>query len=150
MKPSTTMKPRLFGAILLAAVSVHAELLKPIDIHERADVNDKTVNLPTVNFDSISQPTRPQPVAPLTGRVHGIAQTVETKRVDTHTVSFDTVPDKMLSPQQNFSPKRASVAGNVELPPPVSTSPAEIEKRVIRPLTPAGAEELKKQLNEPH
>lgn len=149
MKPATTMKPLLFGAILLAAASAHAQLLKPIDVRQLADVNDKTVDMPTVNFDTIPQPTRTQPILPLTGQRLEPADTVETKRVDTHTLRYDNVAVKVL-PQQNFSPKRATVAGNASLPPAVDTPKADIKKRVIRPLTPAGAEELKKQLNEPH
>ncbi len=143
------MKPLFFGAILLAAVSAHAELLKPIDARQRADVNGKTVDMPTVNFDTIPQPTRAQPISPLTGHRVEPADTVETKRVDTPTLTYDSLSNKVL-PQQNFSAKHAVVAGNASLPPAVDTPKADIKKRVIRALTPAGAEELKKQLNEPH
>ena len=64
-------------------------------------------------------------------------------------LSHDNVAVKVVS-QQNFSPKRATVAGNAPSPPAVDTPKADIKKRVIRGFTPAGAEELKKQLNEPH
>jgi hypothetical protein len=76
------------------------------------------------------------------------AGAVETKTVDTRGLSYATVPVPVL-PQQNFAAKRAVVAGNLPAAETVQTSRAEINRRVIRPFTPAGAEELKEQFKNP-
>ncbi len=141
------MKPALLAAIVIAH-SASAQILKPIDQHKLADPNGKTVEMPTVRFDNVPQPTRPQPVSPLSRQSLPPAVTVETKTVDTHRLSYSTVPVSVL-PQQNFAPKRAVVAGNLPAAETVKTSRAEINPRVIRPFTPAGKEELKEQFKNP-
>src|SRR5881296_3203932 len=72
------------GSVL--AVSASAQVLRPIDIRQRADANDKTVEMPTVSFGTVTEPTRPQPVSPLSGQVREPAGTIETKRVDFKTL----------------------------------------------------------------
>jgi len=147
------MKAALLMTILVAA-SASAQVLRQIDPSKNADASGKTVDLPTVNFDTVSQPTRAQLVSPLSGQMRDRAGTVETKRVETKGVetsllSHSTIPSTIV-PQQNFSAKRAALASNVPPAERVKTPGAKINKREIRPFTPAGNDELVKQLREPH
>jgi hypothetical protein len=139
-----------FGFLLLAS-SALAQVLRPIDPSRLADANSKVVDMPTVNLGTVPQPTAvPQPVSPLSRQLRERGKTVETKAVETHTLpAYSIIPVSVL-PHQNFTPKRGIVPANTIPSEQVKTSQAEIEKRVIRPLTPTGIEELKKQLSEPH
>ena len=147
------MKAALLVAILVAA-SASAQVLRPIDPNKSADVSGKAVDLPTVNFGNVSQPTRSQPVSPLSNQFRegdGIVETksVETKDVEMSLLSHSTIPATIV-PQQNFTAKRAPLASNVPPSERVKTPNAKINKREIRPFTPAGNDELVKQLREPH
>jgi hypothetical protein len=142
---SFVLRISIFGFLIGAA---SAQVLKPIDQRKLADPNGKTVEMPTVRFDTVPQPTRPQPVSPLSRQYRPRAGTVETRTVDTHGLSYSTIPVTVL-PQQNFAPKRATVPGNLPAAETVKTSRAEINQRVIRPFTPAGKEELKEQFKNP-
>lgn len=141
------MKPALLAAILVT-LPASAQVLKPIDPHKLADPNGKTIEMPTVHFDTVPQPTRPQPVSPLSRQVREPADTVPTRNVDTRALSYPTVPATVL-PQQNFAPKRAVVAGPLPAAATIKTPRAEINPRVIYPFTPAGTEELKEQFKNP-
>jgi hypothetical protein len=137
-------------SILLLATTVSAQLFKPVDSHQRAAASDKNVDLPTVNFDTLAQPTRSEIVSPVSGQMREPAGFVANKHADLpESPSYSTVPMTTI-PHQNFTAKRAPVADNLPSINTVKTTPANINKRVIRPLTPAGEEELKKQLNTPH
>jgi hypothetical protein len=140
---------KTLAVFLLLSVAASAQVLRPIDPRRTADASGKAVEMPTINFGTLPQPTRTEPVSPLTGQMREPGKTVETKRVDTTALQYATLPSKVL-PQTNFTAKRAVVTGALPAADTVKTPRADIEKRVIRPVTPAGAEELKKQLNEPH
>ncbi|MEI6084774.1 MAG: hypothetical protein WCS70_10775 [Verrucomicrobiota bacterium] len=146
---------QLFSAILLASLlgPTYAGVLAPIDIQKQADLNGKSVAMPMVNFDSLPQPTRSQTVSPLTGKMSTPGKAVATKNVDLETLThYSTVPTKVL-PQTNFTPKYGTVDSSIipmaGVPAAnVPTDRARINGRVIRPQTPAGSEELKKQLTQ--
>jgi hypothetical protein len=145
------MKAALLVAIL-AAGSATGQVLRTIDPNQHVEANDKFVGMPTVNFGTVPQPTRSQTVSPLSNQMRERAGNVETKYVDApKTLSYSTVPTTTLT-RQNFVPKR-SVA---ELPDKVAPAKnieeptATVPTMVIRPLSPTGQDELKKQLATPH
>lgn len=137
--PTFEMKRAVLILLLLALRATGATL--PV-------TEGKSLQLPTLNYDNLPQPTRTEPVSPVSSQRRPAGKTIENKTINTDTLQYGTLSFKML-PQTNFTAKRAAVAG----PRPaetVSTPRAVIERRVIRAVTPEGAEELKKQLNEPH
>ncbi len=122
----------------------------PVDRTKLADVNGKTVSYSNVPFDTISQPTRDVPGSPLTKGVLKF-QGVDLNNVDLSTRDMSTVSLPVL-PKANFTAKRATAdKQNDQTSKQVdhTTRKAPITDRQIRPFTPAGEEELKKQLNEP-
>jgi len=149
------MKPSHHSLLAIAVVVLSvpfagAQLLKPIDQTKRADVNDKSVNPGEVPFNTLSQPTHGLTNSALsTGGLK--FQDVDTKSVDLKSVEYSTVSTPVL-PQANFTAKRIadkpSDASDKQLD--YAKRKAPINDRQIRAFTPAGEEELKKQLNEPH
>jgi len=141
------MRP-FFSTICLAGLltGARAAVLTQIDPHKLADVTGQTVDLPTVQFDSVPQQFRTMPVAPVSGKTVDRHQTVATKNVELNTLDFPLVPSKTV-PLTNFAAKRATL----EQPPietgTATTDNAKINSRVIRPLTPAGQQDLKDQIN---
>jgi hypothetical protein len=143
------MKTAWLGIVLLAATA-SAQMLRPNDLHQRAEASDKNVDLPTLKLETIAQPTRSEPVSPLSNKMREPAGSVADKMVDIpSSLSYSTVATSTI-PHQNFTAKRAVLGDNRPASPTVKTTAAKINQRVIRPLTPAGEEELKKQLNSPH
>ena len=143
------MKAALLS-ILLLAVDASAQILRPIDPKQIADVTGKKADLETLKFDTLQQPTQTEPVTPLSGKMRTVPATIANKQVNLpESPSFEMVPTKTI-PHQNFTAKRATLPDN--LPAMTATKPpdAKINQRVIKPFTPAGSEELKKQLNTPH
>ena len=146
------MRPLLYIIFLAGLLtSANAGVFDQIDAHKQADVNGQTVVLPTIRFDSIPQTIRPMTVAPISGKTADRNQTVATKNVAFDTLTFPIVPSKTL-PMTNFTTKRAPL----DKPPietgavptgTVTTDKAKINSRVIGPLTPAGHQELKDQIN---
>jgi hypothetical protein len=140
----------LSAGILASAV---ADVFTPIDARKQADVNGKTVEMPAVNFPTVPQPVRRQPLAPVSGRLATPAGTIETKSVEMPVVQFSTVETKTIS-HSNFRPKRAQREdATIDAPtvttPVVGTSRAPVTDRVIRANTPAGEQELKDQFHKP-
>ncbi|MGD0059245.1 MAG: hypothetical protein ABSD58_07485 [Verrucomicrobiia bacterium] len=142
-------------AALLPALS-HAQVLeqitKPLDYTKQADVNGKNVTFGDLHYGTVSQPTRAgSTTSPLTkGDLQ--LQRMELNQVNLKSVDMSTVPEPVL-PQMNFSAKRAAVdkvndRGARQLDQTRQKAP--INSRQIRPLSPAGEEELKKQLNTLH
>lgn len=140
-------------AVLLGTVA-RADIFTPIDVHKQADLSGKTVAMPIISFDSLPQPTRSQPVSPVTEKKAAPGKLIETKSVDLNTLAPSaTVPTKNW-PMTNFTPKHGFVDTAVvpSSTVPQSTVPTErarINERVIRPHTPAGSDELKKQFTQP-
>ena len=132
----------IIGYLVLGIIPMRAGPLDRIDSNRRADVGDKMIDMSTVHFDSLSQPTRTMPVAPVSSKTADRNQTVEMKHVDFDTLSFATIP-RETAPQQNFQAKRAASVDT----PTVPIGNAPINQRVIRPLTPAGEKDLKDQIN---
>lgn len=150
MTPSapTTLRRPLLAALCLAGLltSVSAGVFTPIDPHKQADVTGQTVDLPTLQFDSVAQPYRTLPGATVTGQTVDRSHTVATKNVELNTLDFARVPTKTV-PLTNFTTKRAPLDQ-----PPIETGTtptdsAKINSRTIRPLTPTGHQELKDQIN---
>ena len=144
--------------VLLSPLA-HAQVLKPIDPTQKADIGDKSVNLSTVQFETLSQPTRDLPgssrvlpTAPLS-KGNLSHPNVDTKNVDLESVEFSTISKPVL-PQANFTAKRAAAGDKLSDESKKQLAhdkqKAPITERQIRPFTPGGMEELKKQLNTPH
>jgi hypothetical protein len=137
-------------AILSPRAGARSNLLSPIDHTKQADINDKNLSYGDVSFDTISQPTRDEPPSPLIkGNVK--LQGIDLNNVDLGTRDMSTVFLPIL-PKANFTAKRATVdKQNAPAGKQLdhATRKAPITNRQIRPFTPAGEEELKRQLNEP-
>ncbi len=136
---------------LFPSPRLNAQLLKPIDPNKQADINGKSVSPGEVKFNTLSLPLRDTPNAELSkGNLK--LQDADTKNVtDLKSLEFSTVETHVV-PKANFTAKRiaakSSDANNKKLDDAKKKAP--ITGRQIRPFTPGGEEELKKQLNEPH
>ena len=124
----------------------HAGVFTQLDPHKQADVSGQTVEFSTLHFDSVSQPIRTLPVAPVSGQTVDRSQTVATKNVEFNTLDFPGIPSK-TRPMTNFTTKRATLDQPLIETGNKITGNAKINPRVIRPLTPAGEQELKDQIN---
>ena len=130
----------------------NAGLLERLDPNKRAEVTGQTVEFPTVNFNTVSSPAlRTQSVSPVGGQrvdrnTRVTTQMVETKTVSLPTRDFAILPSPVV-PQKNFEAKRAVLDQDPVTTPSVATQSAKIKSRVIRPYTPAGAQELQDQIN---
>lgn len=151
------MKLRL--ALLAVALAgflspqARAQVLKPIDRTKQAEVNDKTVSFGDVALDTVSQPTRDLPRESPLQQGDLKLQNVDLKDKDLSlkTLDMSTVSTPVL-PKANVTAKRAAVdkknyENKKELDQTKQKAP--ITDRQIRPFTPGGEEELKKQLNGP-
>jgi hypothetical protein len=136
---------------LLFSLPVRAQIVKPIDRTKQADVNDKTLSFGDVPLNTLSQPTSDLSGSPLPkGELK--FQDVGQKNADLKTLEMPTVSTPSL-PRSNFTTRRAAA----DVPSDETNKKqaeqarkkAQINERQIRPFTPAGEEELKRQLNEP-
>lgn len=147
------MKHLIYGAVLVAAFSVGAaaQILKPIDRGKLADgINDKNIDLGNVNLGTISTRMRQTTRSSLSDK-NAHFNDVNLSDVELRSLNLSDVQMKAL-PQQNFTAKRAAVSGQMHREAEVKTANARIKDRQIRAFTPAGEEELKKQLHDipPH
>lgn len=139
-------------AVLLPAplfAQILDQIKKPIDYSKKADVSGKTVTFGDLHYETVSQPTRATSrTSPLTkGDLH--LQRLDLHQVDLKSVEMSTVSEPVL-PQVNFSAKRAAVDkvnDRADQQLPQTKLKAPITSRQIRPLTPQGEEELRKQLS---
>ncbi|MGD0651359.1 MAG: hypothetical protein ABSA97_09510 [Verrucomicrobiia bacterium] len=145
------MKHLLYGAVLVAAFSVSAaaQILKPLDPGKRADdINNKSVNFGNVNLRTISTGMRQTTRSSLSDK-NAHFNGVNLSDVELRLLNLSDVQMKTL-PQQNFTAKRAVLPDKV--PPQEQLglihTKAPIKDRQIRAFTPAGEEELKKQLHD--
>ncbi len=136
---------RVSVLILLAvlASSVARAGFENVDPNKQADIGNKVIDTPVLNYDSIPQPTRGQPREPLSDKKAVRDKKVDTKSVETKIVNdYSTVPAKTV-PQSNYKTKRAEIEQkNVD----VSTIPnkaAEINDHIIYMNTPGGQQEIK-------
>jgi hypothetical protein len=139
-------------ALLLPAplfAQILDQIKKPIDYSKKAEVGDKTVTFGDLHYGTVSQPIRATSrMSPLTkGDLH--LQQMRLQQVDLKSVEMSTVSEPVL-PQVNFSAKRAAVDkvnDRADQQLPQTKLKAPINSRQIRPLTPQGEEELRKQLS---
>ena len=142
----------LLAVVLTGLVSprVDAQFLKPIDPTKQADVNGKSVNYGDVQFDSLPQRTTEMSGAPLSkGDLK--FQDLDQKRTTSKTLEMSIVSMPTLS-KANFTAKRAAIdtpSDETKKQAEQTKQKAKINERQIRAFTPAGEEELKRQLNEP-
>ena len=133
------------------APRLDAQLLKPIDLNQKADIGDKTVKFGNAQLNTISQPTANLPNAELSKGDLKL-QNADTKNVtDLKSLEYSTVETHIV-PKANFTAKRIALKSNEASDKKLNDAQkkAPITDRQIRPFTPAGEEEMKKQLNEPH
>ena len=132
---------------------IDAQVFKPIDRTKQADVNNQTVNFSDVQLGTVSPAARDLPrKSPLSkGDLKLQDADVKDKGLDFKTLDMSTVPMAVL-PKVNFTPKHAAIdSKNCESKKDLDQTKqkAPITDRQIRAFTPAGEEELKKQLNNP-
>ncbi len=149
MKLGLTLLAVIFAASLFTPV--HAQVLKPLDLTKQADVNNKTVDFGEVQFNSLSQPMSVLPGGSPLSKGNLKFQDLSQKKTDFNTLEMSTISKPTL-PKANFTTRRAEIDVTSDVAKKQSdqtTKKAHINERQIRPLTPAGEEELKRQLNEP-
>ena len=130
---------------------LNAQLLKPIDQNKKADIGDKSVKPGDAQLNTISRPTLDLPNAELSKGDLKL-QDADTKNVtDLKSLEYSTVETHVV-PRANFTAKRIAIKSNEANDKKLDDAKkkAPITGRQIRPFTPGGEEELKKQLNEPH
>jgi hypothetical protein len=121
---------------------------KPLDYSKQADVNGKTVTFGDLHYGTVSQPTRPGSTTSPLSKGDLQLHRMELNEVNLKSVDMSTVSEPVL-PQVNFTAKRAAAdkvndQGSRQLDQTRQKAP--ITSRQIRPFTPGGEEELKKQL----
>lgn len=142
----------LFGLcgvlVVIVARPTPAQLVNQIDPTKQADVNGKIISPGTLNLKSVAQPTVNFSQSPRSDERQSFSQ-VELKGISLQQLQLAPYSTEFV-PQQNFAAKRASITEKPRDEKTVPLTKAPIKDRQIRPFTPAGEEELKKQLNEPH
>lgn len=133
-------------ALASVAAPAFAQVLQPIDPRKQADVSRQFVDPARIGLTTLSQPTHQDSRKPTSQRSLQFAP-ADTRSVDKETLrqpsmTFDTRP----MPHSNFSAQRAPKADLARDTPTVETARAPITDRIINVYTPAGQEELKRQL----
>ena len=153
MKLKLTLLMVTLAGLLSQPATALVDPLKPIDVNKQADVGGKNVNFDDVRFDTISQGTRELPKAPLSkGDLKLENADVRDKHADFKMLEMSTISRPVL-PKANFTAKRAvvdKVNGEAQKQVDQTKQVAPITNRQIRAFTPAGEEELKNQLRDPH
>ncbi|HUK81332.1 MAG TPA: hypothetical protein VLZ12_01745 [Verrucomicrobiae bacterium] len=139
----------IFGLVAAGVtLNVVAQVFRPVDPTKQADVGTKTVTLPNVNFQTLPQGSRSFSILALPN-TQPQSSDVQNKSVDINTVGWPTITTPTLSRTNLVYPDVAGTEKTREIKD-LPTAVAPITNRQIRAFTPAGEEELKKQLNEPH
>ena len=149
MKLGLTVLAAIFAALLSAPA--RAQIVKPVDPTKQADVSNKTVDFGEVQFNSLSQPTSVLPGGSPLSKGNLKFHDLDQKKTEFNTLEMSTISRPTL-PKANFTTRRASIDMTSDVArkqADQTTKKAHINERQIRPLTPAGEEELKRQLNEP-
>ena len=144
------MKRLILSGLVVVAFSLGAapaQVLRPINPNQRAsDIENKNVQFGNVHLETLTHGTRATKIAPGLGK-NASFKNVNLSHVDLKMLSFSDLPMKTL-PRQNFMAKRAVLPDKV--PPQeqlgLIRTKAPITKREIRAFTPAGEQELRKQL----
>ena len=127
------------------------QMKKPLDYTKQADVNGKNAQLGNLNYGTVPQSSRAFTTSPLSkGDLQ--LQRANVNELTPKSADMPTVSEPVL-PQVNFTPKRAVADKDndkAEVQADETKQTAPITSRQIRPLTPAGEQELKKQLNAIH
>jgi hypothetical protein len=139
------------GLALVLASRLDAQILKPVDPNKKADVGDKSVKFGDAQLGTVSQPTADLPNAELSKGVLKL-QNADTKNVTGLKMLEHPMVETHVVPQANFTAKRIVTPSNEANDKSLNDAKkkAPVTDRQIRPFTPSGEEELKKQLNEPH
>jgi|SRR5580693_516078 hypothetical protein len=148
MKFGLTLLAVIFAATL--STRARAQIIKPLDRSKQADVNDKTLNFGDAPLGSLSQPMADLPGSPLSKGDLKL-QDVDQKKTDFKSLELSTVSTTTL-PKGNFTTRRAEAdvpSDETKKQSDQTKKDAPINKRQIKPFTPAGEQELKHQLNEP-
>jgi hypothetical protein len=145
-------KLALCGAVLAALLSpfAGAQILRPLDPAKLADIDMKSVKPGDAQFKTLSQPTRDLPDSSLSKGTLKF-QNVDSKGVQLESVQYSTVSTRVL-PKANFTAKHIADKWSGETGKKLDHAKrkASINEREIRTSTPAGEEELRKQLLKPH
>jgi hypothetical protein len=153
MKLKLTLLMVTLAGLLSQPATALVDPLKPLDVNKQADVGGKNVNFDDVRFDTISQGTRELPQSPLSkGDLKLKNADVRDKHADFKMLEMSTIPKPVL-PKANFTAKRAAVDkvnDEAQKQAAQTKQVAPITSRQIRAFTPAGEEELKNQLKDPH
>jgi hypothetical protein len=138
-----------FVFVLVGALNSQALFFQTIDPAHPADtVNGKVVSMPTVNLNSVAQPTRGLPSATLDKGTLKLKNAETGKTRQYRTLDQAIVPEATAK-QQNFEAKRAAIREDKVNQGVVSEPKAPISKRQLRPYAPLGEDELKRQLDKP-
>jgi hypothetical protein len=145
------MKHSLILGLIAASVTLQAvaQVFRPVDPTKQADVNNKTVTLPGVNFQTLPQGSRSFSTLTLPVNRPTQATDVQNRSVNLNTVSLPMITAPTLT-RTNITFSDVAGTGKKLGTNDLPTSIAPITNRQIRAFTPAGEEELKKQLNELH
>ena len=141
------------AAITVFTTPVPAQVLKPIDPTKLADdVNSKNLQLGAAEFKTITKDTLEMDRSSVSDKTAELKRDAAgPKRLELQTLDLGSVTRTNL-PYKNFAAKHAAITDNARSEKDLNAvrqAKAPIAKREIRPLTPSGEEELKKQLNTP-
>jgi hypothetical protein len=136
------------AAALCAPWPVRAQWLKPIEPRKQAEIDGTSIELKDAELKSLTEPARDLPQRRLPNSELDLKR-ADTRDLQLKSLDFSTLPVRQL-PQVNFTAKHAAAERQLrhdtrkEIPAPKAPLP----DREIRAFSPAGEEELKKQLNE--
>lgn len=137
---------------VLSSAQILDQIKKPFDLTKQADVNDKTVTFSDLHYGTVTQSTRTDSRTSPLSKGDLELQRMDLSDANFKSVELSTVSEPML-PQVNFSAKRAAAdkvtdQGDRQLDQAKQKAP--VTSRQIRPFSPGGEEDLKKQLNSIH
>ena len=134
------------GVALVWLLPASGQVLKPVDPNKAADVDRKFVDPSMIGLKTLLQPTNPQSGRTAPQRTLGFSR-VDLKWMDTETLRNPAITtDTHEHSRANFSAKRATATDTVRSEKTVESPKAPITDRTIHAYTPAGTEELKRQL----
>ena len=138
----------LLLSLVILAGNAGARIGERIDPRKRADINGQTVELPRADLPTLSLPVLRHGTAPASRERATPGGKVETHGVEVTTLEFDRVETPGVpQPRANFGPKRP-VDTRVRVTTGTVPAPAaDISPYRIEATTPAGQQELRRQLN---
>ncbi|HTS19812.1 MAG TPA: hypothetical protein VMP11_19710 [Verrucomicrobiae bacterium] len=136
----------------LSQAQILDQMKKPIDYKKNANIGDKTVSFNDLQYGTVSQSSRSFATSSSTTKGDLQFQNANLNQLQLKSVDMSTVSEPVL-PQVNFTAKRAvadTQNDKATVKADETTQKAPITNRQIRPMTPAGEQELKNQLNAIH